>query len=49
MLLLLLVDVIDAEECTGEGCCFTESYEERFVDLSLRIDEDAAEEEYESA
>ena len=43
------IDVVDAEQGAGEGGGFAEGYEEGLVDLSLRINEDAAEEEYESA
>ena len=45
----LFVDVVDAHQRAGEGGDFPERDEERFMDLSLRIDEDAAKEEDESA
>ena len=43
------VDVVDTEERTGKGSCFTEGYKERFMDLSLRVDKDAAEEQNQSS
>ena len=43
------IDVVDTEEGTGEGGGFAEGYQERGVDFSLRVDEDAAEEEDEAA
>ena len=43
------VDVVDTEERTGKGGGLAEGYKERFMDLSLRIDKDAAEEEYETS
>ena len=43
------VDVVDTEERTGEGGGFAEGNEQSLVDLSLRVDEDAAEEEDEAA
>ena len=43
------VDVVDTEERTGKRSCFAEGYKERFMDLALRINKDAAEEEYESS
>ena len=46
--MLTLVDVVDAEECAGEGGGLAEGYEEGFMDLSLRVDKEAAEEEDES-
>ena len=48
-LLFLLVDIVDAEEGTGEGGGFAEGYEEGFVDLTLGVDEDAAKEQDEAA
>ena len=44
-LFFLFVYVINAEECTGKGGSFAECDKEGFVDLSLRVDEDSAEEE----
>ena len=44
-LFFLFVDVIDTEEGAGKGGGFAEGYKEGFVDLSLRVDEDAAEEQ----
>lgn len=43
-LFLLLIDVIDAEERTGERGDLSKTDKERFVDLSLRVDEDSAKE-----
>ena len=42
--LLVFVDIIDAEEGTGESCGFAEGYQERGVDFSLRVNKDTAEE-----
>ena len=47
-ILLFLIDVVDAHEGAGEGGYFAEGYEERFVDLALGVDEDAAIEHYEA-
>ena len=47
-LIFLLVDIVDAEEGTGESCGFAEGYQERGVDFSLRVDKDTAEEENQS-
>ena len=43
------VGIINAKQRAGECGCFSESHEECFVDLSLGIDEDPAEEEYKPA
>ena len=43
------VRIIDAHQCAGEGGYFAESYEECLVDLSLRVDIDAAEEHNQSS
>ena len=43
------VDVVNTEERTGKRSCFAEGYKERFVDLSLRVNKDPAEEEYETS
>lgn len=43
------VDVVDTEQSTGEGGGFAEGYKERFVDLSLRVNKDAAEEQNQSS
>ena len=43
-LFLLLIDVIDAKERTGERGDLSKTDKERFVDLSLRVDEDSAKE-----
>ena len=43
------INVINTEECTSEGGCFSEGYKERFMDLALGVDEDSAEEEDEAA
>ena len=48
-LVFLLVDIIDAEEGTGEGGGFAEGYEEGFVDLTLGVDEDTTKEEDKTA
>ena len=48
-LLLALVNVVNAEECTGEGGGFAEGYKEGFVDLALGVDEDAAKEKNEAS
>ena len=44
-LFAFFVHIINAEEGAGEGGGFAEGYKEGFVDLSLRVDEDAAEEQ----
>ena len=44
-----LIDIINSEQSAGEGGCFAEGYEEGFVDLSLRVDEDATKEENETS
>ena len=43
------IDVVDTEERTCEGGGLAEGYKEGFVDLSLRINKDAAEEKYEAS
>ena len=43
------IDVVDAHQRAGEGSYFPERDEERFMDLAFGVDEDTAEEEYESA
>ena len=48
-LFFLFVNVINAEECTGKGGSFSKSHKECFVDLTLRVNEDAAKEENEAA
>ena len=45
----MLIDIIDSEEGTGEGGGLAESDEEGCVDLALRVNEDAAEEEDEAS
>ena len=40
--IFMLVGVIDPEQCSGEGGDLSETDEERFMDLSLRVDEDSA-------
>lgn len=47
-LLSLFIDIVYTEEGAGEGRRLAEGYEEALVDLSLRFDEDAAEEEDEA-
>jgi len=44
----LFIDVVYTEECSGKGGYFSEGDEEGVMDLSLRFDEDAAEEEDEA-
>ena len=48
-LLFLLIDVVNAEEGTGKGGGFSESHKQSLVDLSLRVDEDAAKEQNEAS
>ena len=43
---LLFVNVVDAEQCTGEGRHFTKSDEKWFVDLSFRCDERSDEQQH---
>ena len=43
------VDVVDTEERAGKGGGFAEGYKERFMDLSLRVNKDTAEEKYETS
>ena len=43
------VDVVDTEERTCERRGLAEGYKERFMDLSLRVNKDAAEEKYETS
>ena len=45
----MAVDVVYTKERAGKGGSFAEGYKERFVDLSLRVNKDSAEEKYESA
>ena len=49
MLVLFLVDAVDAHQRAGEGGDFPERDEERFMDLAFWVDEDSAEEEDETA
>ena len=49
MLVLFLVDVVDAHQRAGEGGYFPERDEERFMDLAFGVNEDSAEEEDEAA
>ncbi|MBO4518442.1 MAG: hypothetical protein J5704_00210 [Paludibacteraceae bacterium] len=44
MLFTFFIDIIYPEECTGKGGGLAECDKEGFVDLSLRVDEDSAEE-----
>lgn len=44
MLVFLLVNVVDAEQSTCKSRSLAEGNEQGLVDLSLRVDEDAAEE-----
>ena len=46
---LLFVIVIYSKQTACEGGGFSEGYKERFVDLSLRVNEDAAKEEDEAS
>ena len=43
------VDVINSKQSAGEGGGLAEGYKEGFVDLSLRVNKDAAEEKYETS
>ena len=43
------VDVVDTEERTGKRGGLAEGYKERFMDLSLRVNKDAAEEQNQSS
>ena len=45
----MFIDVIDSEECAGEGTGLAEGNEEGGVDLALWVNEDAAEEENEAS
>ena len=47
-LFLLLIDVIDAKERTGERGDLSKTDKERLVDLSLRVDKDSTKEHYQS-
>ena len=47
-LFLLLIDVINAEERTGERGDLSKTDKERLVDLSLRVDKDSTKEHYQS-
>ena len=38
----MLVRVVYSEQRAGKGCDLAEAYEERFMDLSLRVDKDSA-------
>ena len=38
----MLVRVVYSEQRAGKGCDFSKADEERFVDLSLRVDKDSA-------
>ena len=44
----MLVGIVDSEQGTGEGGGLAKSYEEGGMDLALRVDKDATEEEYEA-
>ena len=44
----MFIHVIYSEESPGESGGFAEGYEERGVDLPLRVDEDTAEEKNQS-
>ena len=48
-LTLLFINVIYSKQGSGEGGGFAEGYQEGFVDLPLRFDEDTTEEEYQSS
>ena len=39
------INVINTEECTSEGGCFSEGYKERGVDLALWVYKDSAKEQ----
>ena len=45
MLFTFFIDIVNPEESTGKGGGLAECDKEGFVNLSLRVDEDAAEEE----
>ena len=47
-LFLLLIDVINAEERTGERGDLSKTDKERLVDLSLWVDKDSTKEHYQS-
>ena len=42
-MVLFPVCIVDSEECAGKGSDLSEADEEGVVDLSLRVNEDAAE------
>ena len=43
--MVLLIDIVDSEEGSGEGAGLAKSDEKGGVDLALRVNEDATEEE----
>ena len=49
ILLFMFVRIINTHEGTREGCDFAEGYEQGLMDLSLRVDIDATEEENEAS
>ena len=40
--IFVFVRVVDSEQRSGKGCDFSKADEERFMDLSLRVDKDSA-------
>ena len=48
ILFLFLIDIIYSKQCSRKGRRLAEGYQEGFVDLALRVDEDAAEEKDEA-
>ena len=45
----MFIDIVDAEQGTGEGGCLAERHKEGCVDLALRVDEDATKEKDEAS
>ena len=45
----MFIDIVDAEEGTGEGGCLAEGDEKGGVNLALRVDEDSTEEKDEAS
>jgi len=47
--LFSFINIVDAEQCSGEGAGLAKSDEQGGVDFSLRVDEDATEEKDEAS
>ena len=46
MVVMVFIPIVDTHYTAGEGQCFTEGYQHRLVDLSLRVGFQSAEEEH---